>query len=519
MKEQQGLNRYRVLLAASILAYLAFWISFAVYQYSTFGTSYIDLGTAASALNIDIYHAGAVSGLEYLSFMTHISPFHLLLIPIFFAFNSPLTLVVVQDLFIAATAVLVFFAAKFVTGKESVSAALVFAFLLNPGIIGLTYFAFHLEAAMLFLYVLSFYLFIRGSRYFLLSYFVFLSVFDVDAIVGLTLLIGIAAYGLLYSKRPGRDSRIWARNTAKMLPAAFAITVAFLVFYLYASQSLLAAYASGSYINTPSILHIFGELQQQAGSIPNATSSFGTTYVQFAILLLVVVLLWFGPYPLIAIIPLLILISPWLAEVFVVHNTNFLFQDTQNLTYATEGSVVAAIMGLELLLNNKRRGSGSGIARGAMGFLAKASIPLVLVITAMFVGFVLYFSPAIYTYASLEHQAVANYTSWQNASDVLSVLPQNATVLAGADTALRLYRMYYLELPPDEGYSWYLPLNKTLYSFYWLNTTPEFVVFCKDCSDYGDLTGAQFNVSGYVSHDYSLYAKGGGIYIYKKTGR
>ena len=504
---------YHMLLALLVFAYLAFWISFSWNAYRTFNYSYLDLGSAASTLNIQIYHASQVSGLEYLSFMTHVSPFHLLIIPLFYLFNSPMTLVVLQDVFIAAAGVVAFLTAEYITRSKKIGMALALAFFLNPGVVGLSYFPFHLEAIMMFFYLLSVYFFAKGARYlFLISYSAVLSVFDISAVVGLTLLLGLVAYWFLYVRRKVADSRAWNKDCAKMLPYAFALTAAFLLFYAYADGSLLGSYSSGSYLYVPNIMHIFGQFSQQSAGAGNALD-FGWSYMAYALVLLAIILLWFGPFMLAAAVPGIPLISPWLAEVFLVHNANFFYLYTQNFSYATMGSLTATILGIGVLLAWK---PGNKTLAGFRAKYRERAVVAAVVAFSVLFGLLWFLSPMLGVAWSLGVQANSNASYYRNVSDLLATIPNNASVMADSQTAVHLYRVYDLELPPDEGYSWFVPLNKTLYSFYWLRSEPEFIVFGKDWGDYGDLTGNSFDVYGYMQANYSLYARAGNVYLYKR---
>lgn len=508
-------NIYHLSLAVVIIAYLAFWFLLSTYMYESFTYMYLDIGSAASSLNIQLQHAGLVSGLEYLSFMTHVSPFHLLLLPVFWAFNSPLTLAFLQDIIIAATAVITFLAGRWIGKRDSMGFALAVAFLINPGTLALASYPFHLEVFMAFFFMLSLYLFMKGSRYFLLSYLALLTVFDIATIVGLCLLMGIAAYWLLYIRKRRAKSLIWNEKSTGFLKYAFAMTLLFIAFYMLADSLLLRAYALGAYPNIPSIMHIFGQFSQQAGGALHIFSLNGAYFADGLLLLFLVVLWWFGPVALVAAVPWIILNIPWLAEIFIVQSPNFLFTYSQDFSYATIGSLAAAIMGIEIVF----QGRSSTLKRFRLLPISNKNtiIPSILVFS-LIVGVLFFLVPIVTTAVKLGQQVAANHDSYSNITSLLSIIPRNSSVLADGNTATRLYYVYDLELPPDEGYLWSAPLNKSLYSFYWLNQSPDFVVFDKNFTSYNLMNNSEFNVYAYMQGNYTLYAEADGMYIYKKSG-
>jgi uncharacterized membrane protein len=477
-----------LILAAS---YFCFWFLYSTYAYQTFNLGYLDLGTAASNFYIHLHYPAAISGLEYLNFMTHISLFQFILMPIFAAFPSPITLIAVQDLLIAMAAVFVYLSANQLIKSKKICIVLVIAFLLNVGTLGLAKFAFHLEAAMLFFFILSFYLYLKSTKYFMLSYVLLLSVFDIAAIIGFILLLSLLLYELKY-----RGETADRAKRFRMILVSFIVTIIFLIFYVLASHALISSYNSGQYLNAPHITHIIGFISQQASTLGNISNT-SILYLMKGAILTMFAFLSFGIYAITNFIMTILLTSPWIVEVFFVHNSNFFFYFTQNQIYATEGVTISSIIGISTIINKKRKSRIESLLAN------EKVIILIILVLAMDINvpFIMLVIPTNYSAPSINYVQI---------SQILSAkIPRNVSIMSQSGIATHIFYEYNLELPPNESYMWYTPLNQTLYSFYYFK--PDYVVYDTNLPDYA---GAG-NYLETNRANYSLYFSANDLYIYK----
>ena len=83
MKGKDGFDFYLALVLILCVAFVSYWMAYANWRYTDFISVFFDLGIEAQSMFIHLNHANLVYGLQFLSFSNHISPFKLLLLPIF----------------------------------------------------------------------------------------------------------------------------------------------------------------------------------------------------------------------------------------------------------------------------------------------------------------------------------------------------------------------------------------------------------------------------------------------------
>ncbi|MEK6646661.1 MAG: DUF2079 domain-containing protein [Candidatus Firestonebacteria bacterium] len=130
-------------------------------------------------------------------FNEHASFIFFLLVPFYWILNSPVTLIILQNLFLSLGALAIYFLAKYII-KDKLS-ALVFSFvyLVSPKILGTNFFDFHQEILLPFFLIFAFY---QGLKRNYIRYFIcMLIAFSVREDVAIYS-IGIGAYFLIIEK-------------------------------------------------------------------------------------------------------------------------------------------------------------------------------------------------------------------------------------------------------------------------------------------------------------------------------
>ena len=503
-------DRYLLVLLVLAVAFVAYWALFANYRYTTFSSTYYDLGVEMYSL---YWHVHGISYypnmLDYLVFTNHISPFSVVLLPIFALSQNPLSFILVQDIILAITSLIVYFAASEFLGSRKIGFAMAFAFLINPATVGLTLFDFHLEAIAVFFYVLSFYFYMKGKRaYFIISYILLLSTYDVMPFVGVFLIFGLLLYEMLYNFRSKDVDKSLYRKRLYLLALAILLTVAFVIFYIQAAN-----YINKSYLVIPSsaivpIQRLKGYISEQL-SIFSGTSTFtynSASLIGGSIIGLIVFYFGFGISSLANPIISLMLYAPWLLEVLVIHNYLFILPGSQNYSFALGGSVVSAILGCMIIM--KGRISFLRFGKDGLKKFGRLLFALIIIFAVLIAAYNFFL---VRHYLLLDYAPKLNYTMLNSA---LETIPANATVMAQTSIAPHLYYMHNLELSPADEPSWFEPVGVQVY---WAQ--PDYIVVDRNLPGYDELINSSvFNIYNFTRLNYTVYYNNSGIYIYKRLG-
>ena len=162
----------------------------------------------------------------------------------------------------------------------------------------------------------------------------------------------------------------------------------------------------------------------------------------------------------------------------------------QYYSYALGGGFAATVLGFLILSRRKYRFHGLNFQEDPLVVYA---LVLSIIISAVclplfFTGGVSGFIPA--------NWATSNYTAAQSA---LSSIPSTANVSAQANLMPHLYRVPNLETLPYENLYW---------------TRPDYIAIDPAAPYYGDTNVSQ-EIGAYMKGNYTLYASGGGVYVYK----
>ncbi|MDE1865682.1 MAG: DUF2079 domain-containing protein [Candidatus Micrarchaeota archaeon] len=501
-----------VILVCSVL-FTAYWTAFTLYKYIGFRNSFYDLGQETYFMYVHLHYPGLIGGLQFLVFSNHISPFKLLLLPVFALYQSPMALVLLQDVALALCAVVAYMIGRDVVKSRFVGLALGLAFLVSPGVRGIAYFDAHVEAFIPLFFLLSFYFYMRERRIcFLASYIAMISTIETAPFVGISLLLGLLFYELVH-ERAGRRADISRRNRRlKLLLAAFLISVAFIAFYYYVINALLSSYSMGGYSGMPPFLKVVNFLSIQTQSLGNIS---GVAFNRSALPVLVwwgILILFFG-FGLTGfrnIVLTGILISPWVLELIVIHNTDFAALIGYYYSYSLGGALAAAALGFMIIMGKR----GSKDRNRLIGILAAVTIVL-----SVFLSLGFLFEPYYF-----QHFVPSNWTVVSNYSQVegfLMTIPPNSSVMAQPSIAAHLYWIKYIELPPNEtvwgftqtGFSYNID---NITSFY---RTPDYIVINRNLSDFNRLSGPEFQVDEYMGNNYTEALLSGGFRVYKRVVR
>lgn len=508
-------DRYLQALLVLCVMYVIYWVLYGNYQYSTFSDQYYDIGALLSTMYQHIYCPSNVVGLQYLVFSNHISPFLLLVVPLFAAYPSATTLFAVQDTFLALTAIAIYLVCADILKNRKIGLALAFVFLINPAVRGLTLFDFHEEAFVPLFYILSFYFFWKTDRkYFVIAYSLMLSLFEPAIVVGLALLIGLLFYELLCKAKKTTDLAMYKKRI-RLIAMAAVITLLFGIFYFGLDSYLLNSYQSAQYSSVSPISYVIPYLSQQIGALTNSTTILSFSGQQSYIAYygpigLAIQFLGFGATSLVSPILSMILLSPWLGELFIINNVTFAYPQFQNLGFFAGASAVAAIMGL-LIIKEKKTFLSRWINYDSKKF--EKAFLLYTLASTIILSYVILIGTNSLASLLLRNATAMNYSQIDG---VLATIPLNASVLAQVSIAPHLYMHCDLELPPIVGSSsWY---SSDIHTVFWFK--PDYIVADKNLPEYDliENNGAGFELPGYVKGNYTLEYNNSDIYLFKKNG-
>jgi uncharacterized membrane protein len=383
---------------------------------------------------------------------------------------------------------------------------------LLPGVWGIVSFDVHVEAFIPLFFLLSFYFYMKNRRIcFLASYITMVSTVETAPFVGISLLLALALYELAYVKADTRSS-ISSRNARlKILLAAFLITLAFIAFYYYVIGTLLSSYNFGAYSSMPPFLKVVNFLSIQTSSLSNISS------VQYNKALLPYLVWWgiailffgFGLTGFRNIVISGVLVSPWILQILIIHNTNFGNPWSYYYSYVVGGALVAATLGFMILMRRGRRSKAE--AQRLARILAMATILFSVALSLVFLSPQYYF----HDFFPSNWTVVHNYQPVEN---LLRHLPQNSSVMAQPSIAAHLYWMPYIELPPNETVWGFTPtgfsLNINITSYY---RVPDYIVINRNLSDSKRLNNTEFNLGNYIDGNYMPYFSSGGFEVYKRS--
>lgn len=489
------------LIAAALLSilYFSYWAFVYNYRFETYQNAFYDIGIETYSMYWHLHAVAYANPLEFLVFADHITPFYLLILPLFSLSENAMTLIVIQDMFLALTATAVYLVAKGLTRNRWMGFGFFVLFLLSTGMRGLAVFDFHMEAFVPLFCILAFYFYMKGRRgYFALSYVLLLGVFETACVIGLSLLLGLLAYELLYAPAGGTGMRAERQKRRGMLKLGFALTIAAVALYYITLVYVLNSYVSVPYTGVSPYLRPLSFVSDQVNSAFEQAQIYtnGIAWYIYAAIGLLILFLGFGITSMKSAIPSILLMSPWLAEIFIVHNLAFAGIAFQYYGLFAGNSLVAALLGY--ILMSDRPGFASKIVRFSSKTMASRIGPVIMITgLAVSLATVVYLP---YSYLVPEGAQNLNYSA---ISSVISTIPINATVMAESSLSTHMTNVYLIELSPTQ--------NNVSVLWY----RPQYIVFDKALWDYTDFTTPSFNIYGYMAGNYTDIYNSSGLYVYR----
>jgi len=244
-------------IAVALTAFFFFIFSlFSVIQYLSLGDSGYDLGMHAQFLESFLHGKLFYSPLIGESILAeHFTIFEIFQVPVYAIYQSPVSLLIFQDLFVALGGYVLYYTAKRLLNRhtksalslEVVSLSFLIVYEMSPYTQSLVSFPFHSMAFLPFFFLLAFYAFMAERR--------ILHFFSLAMIVSLhSNFIYIAAVLLLYEMlflrtRSGKDIKVWlsSRHDPRGIAqfSYFVVFIALLYAYLVFA-GLMKGYISGA---------------------------------------------------------------------------------------------------------------------------------------------------------------------------------------------------------------------------------------------------------------------------------
>ncbi|MDE1859374.1 MAG: DUF2079 domain-containing protein, partial [Candidatus Micrarchaeota archaeon] len=481
-----------------------YWTYFDNLLYSTYQATFYDIGLETYSTYWHLHGATSFSlfnAVQYLVFANHISPFRLLLLPFFALYQYPITLIALQNIAIAATALLVYLASDLVLKEKNVSMALALAFLLNPGVSGMLYFPIHSESFIPLFYILSFYFYTKVDRHlFLLSYGLLLCTMEEAPIVGASLLLGLFIFraGSSIGKDTAKNSQV------ALLKLASVMTLVAILAYFAIGNYLVSNYKSVSYADLPPIVRYGNFFSTGISLLTSPSSAYSPSLVYAEGLIgLGIIFLGFGFGSLRVPLVSIILFLPWLVSVFILHNPLIADYFAQYYAFVVGGSFVAALYGYKLMSKHSStiRLWAANIDLGS--FSRSTILPIA-------------FAIAIPSALTLSVITIANTTSYNYSqiNNALSGIPQNSTIMSQGNVLPHLYGIRLVEFPKNSTIS-DSPFVANGIALNWFS--PQYiVVYTNTSAGKTDLGFDPKTLLSYVNSSYYVYYNESGLTIFKK---
>ncbi len=494
--ERKGLfsNPYFFAVIIMAAASIACWVFIYGSAYNTYNYSEIVSYYFAYNMNYYIHYSNLLpSPLQFLVYGNHIAPDQLLVLLLFSLVESVQTLVVLEIVILSLTALLVFIVVHDLLGNDKVGLLLSFAFIANPGTLGIFATGYSTEMLIMPLYIMAFYFYMKRSRWpFFASLVLLLGTMEEAPFFAMTLAIGLIFYEKTRKPKPQERGRVGFAYA--MLGSSLIALLIYALLYHYIAVSYTTGGAFNPYlkVNAYPIVSALGPYQQSAyigssgwiGSIQLIPQS------QYGIVLFAVALalLAFGIWSLYELLPLVIFIAPWLYEGIVFGRTFLMLPfTTQYFGFVLGGTFAASMLGLLYIKNGKP-------SVFKKSFIWAFSISLILFFSSIAI-----FQLANYAYLSLNPgQNIIAAAS--RLDSVVALVPQNATVMTDGFIVSHLFQRKQLESLLD-GQPYF---------------QPEYIVVDSNNSFY--IANQNATLANYLSnHSYSVYAKNGSAVLYVKT--
>jgi uncharacterized membrane protein len=487
-KDQRRCRQFLYIMIAAVLLSMCYWSAVEINAYNNFHIL-ADAGGFTMSFYYDVHYPSIAHGLQFISFDNHISPDMLLILPVYAIFQSPVTLLLIQVIFVCGTGLLVFFIANDLLHNPLTALLFGLAYLITPGSWYMILAAFHTEPFLVTLYLVTFYFFMKkDSIKFVVSSLLLLGVMEFAPIMGATFGLGLLVYSIFGS---GKDT-----ERAKLALVLIGLSVVAYFVYSAAVNTLIAGYANGQYPGVPLTIQATPQVGQYVSLLHSAVSNV-LTVMNFSPPLLLymfsIAILSFGIVVIYEPAVLVLLISPWLANATVLGNEGF-FEVGHYTSFALSGLIVAAILAMHAYQKRDHRIMAPKVVMASI-----ICIPVFLCLAAP-----VFLSQNAFWYQLGENFLFQNTPQQQLAINqlhsVLALLPPNASV----DTTYFIFAHVAQRRYPDA----FSPPN------YFYLYKPDYILFDFNMSinylAYGfNQTGVATMLIDNTSNPYGLVARNG----------
>lgn len=445
-------NTYLYIAIFATLASTLFWTIFVVNTYNSFGNQFFDLGMYTYSFYFTIHYPNVAHGLQALIYGNHISIDQLFVLPIFYIWQSGLTLLLVQDIILNGTAILIFLVTRKVAGNEPFALALCIAYLLNPGMHGLLLFDYHPEFLIIPFYILAFYFYMNADRVkFILAFLLLTLTIEIAALLGITFGLGMLYYNYVHA-----ENKKIARIKKQMAIAAIAISLIAFFAYFNIEQTLLYSYPT-QYANLPPYLRV---VSYSFFFLSNSTSlaNFIVTSLNQAVGLisnfwfLIILALFIGifnfgftslrEWKLTA-----ILTAPWIFGVFSAVGISFLMPFYQYYSYVIGASIVSSLLGFKVMLNNHKQ---EGLRhKKARSYFREKNIFLIILISMFLLLISIGISPQVLANTVLFKNSGSQATELGQVNYVMKYVSANASLMVQSNIFPHVFSRRYIESPAN----------------------------------------------------------------------
>ncbi|MCL5412075.1 MAG: DUF2079 domain-containing protein [Candidatus Marsarchaeota archaeon] len=509
-------RKYLLLVLAISTISLAYWLVFSWNLMSTFHED-VDLGLMAWNMYYYAHYTGQVFGLQLVVFGSHIAMDQLLVLPFYYLFQSPFTLLVVQDVVLTVTAIVIYLVSKDLVKDNRIALAFFIAFIVNPGVWGIIIYNYHTEMLIPLFYILTFYFLMKtDTKLLLISLLLLLGVIEEAPLLAVTLAIGMLSYDYIFTT----DRRL---KRKRMELSALVLVVSVAVFWIYMSITSALPYSyspGGEYAAVPPALRINAFVQGEVSQIMSPlVTLYGILWTPsnqaFVVFGLLLATAGFGIFFFFDPVTSFFLISPWLAVIFLTGNNTFLDINFQYYSYVIGGTFVGALLGI--LAVKSKRGPVSRRIFGRLGaphsdgrVLSLAFYSTLIIAVALF--FVsIHFRMPVNVGTDLSRVFLFQ-SEWQpyvgQIDSMLKLVPNNSTLLTILCVMPLASNRQYLEQtvwPADNVYK------------------PQYILVDFDSNNITSvgymLQEQRAYVDDYIknSSDYSLYARNGSALLIRQA--
>ena len=269
MQKVRHSDLYLYLAISATVLSVVYWSLVSVQTYYNLGNTF-DMAQIESSMYYLVNYPSIVGGLQSIVFATHIAPDQFLVLPFFYAYQSGITLLIVQATLLSITGLAVFLILRDLGLSDLLSLSLCIVFLLNPGMHGLILHDYHVEFLLPLFVLTTFYFYMKLKwKWFALSLLLLLFTLDDAAFVILFLGVGLAYYDFIYTK----DKAVRKKRLKFAATIVMSSIVVFIAYTLITNSLITSYFHSTQYDNMPQYLRVLPYGFYLPTNITNTTNS------------------------------------------------------------------------------------------------------------------------------------------------------------------------------------------------------------------------------------------------------